>query len=293
MAPQVTIVVPTYNAPPSIEEALRSVVSQTFSDFACVIVDDGSTDDTAERVTALIVDDERFGMVRQTNAGTSSARNRGAVETCSDLLAFFDQDDRWDPRFLATLVSALENPSIPAAHCVAQGINAEGDMQGDFVDWSRRRQQAHHGSLVPAPEGPTTFKSLVTAPCIVSPGAGLIRRKSFDQVRGFDRSIRMCEDWDLWIRLARLGDLAFVNEVLFFYRQHGKNAHIHDSTARRNVARVRRRSIADPRNSAEQRLYARRASRTFYFNQGSDLLKESGLKRRVHGLVRIAYSASF
>ena len=217
-------------------------------------------------------------MVRQPNVGTSSARNRGATETRSKLLAFFDQDDRWDTRFLETVVPELENPSVPAAHCVAQGITGEGDLQGDFVEWSRRRQQARDGRLVPAPEGPTTFDSLVTAPCIVSPGAGVIRRRSFDQVGGFDRAIRICEDWDLWIRLARLGDLAFVNEVLFFYRQHGKNAHVHDSTARRNVARVRRRAIADPMNSPEQRLYARRASRTFYFNQGRDISEGVGVE---------------
>jgi glycosyltransferase involved in cell wall biosynthesis len=293
MAPDVTVVVPTYNAPPFIDEALRSIMGQTFSDFACVIVDDGSTDDTVQRVTALIADDGRFRIVRQANAGTSSARNRGAVETRSELLAFFDQDDRWDPCFLESVVSAFEDPCVPAAHCVAQGITRQGDLQGDFADWSRRRQQARDGRLVPAPDGPTTFESLVTAPCVVSPGAGMIRRRSFDRVGGFDGAIRMCEDWDLWIRLARLGDLAFVNEVLFFYRQHGKNAHVHDSISRRNVAKVRRRAISDPRNSPEQKLYARRASRTFYFNQGKDLLRKPGLRSRAHGLARITYAATF
>jgi glycosyltransferase involved in cell wall biosynthesis len=290
----VAVVVPAYNAPPYLAETLRSIMAQSHSGFSCLIVDDGSTDDTAERASEIVAADRRFRVLSQSNQGVGSARNTGAAQTQSDLIAFMDCDDVWDEAFLASLIRVLgDNPSSPAAHCVAQGIGPTGTLEGDFASWSRNRQRAEGGRLVSAPPGPTSFESLVTAPCIASPGAGVVRRGAFDLIGGFNPDIFPVEDWDLWIRLSRCGDLAFLDEPLFLYRRHSQNLHQHNLSTRRTTARLRRATIGDPLNSPDQKAYSRTASRTFYLNQGREILHSGSLKRRALGVARIAYSRTF
>jgi GT2 family glycosyltransferase len=294
LTPTVAVVIPVHNSLPFLDETLRSVMQQTCEDFTCLIVDDGSIDDTAVRAQSVVAGDSRFRLITQNNAGVSAARNRGAAESQSEFLAFFDHDDLWDARFLEVLLRALgEHSDAPAVHCVAEGISATGSPKGHFAEWSRARRQAHNGRLVSSTPGPTTFEALVTAPCIVSPGAGLIRRSSFDGIGGFDPNLRIAEDWDVWIKLSRIGALTFVDESLFFYRQHGQNTHVHDWRSRRDTSHVRRRSISHPANSPRQADYARQAARTFYHEQGRELLRASGPKSWPLGLLRMAYAHTF
>ena len=96
----ISVVIPLYNKEHQISETLRSVLEQTFQDFEVVIVDDGSTDKSAEE--ALKIRDPRIRLVRQENAGVSAARNRGVEEARFDLVAFLDADDLWKPEYLQT-----------------------------------------------------------------------------------------------------------------------------------------------------------------------------------------------
>jgi glycosyltransferase involved in cell wall biosynthesis len=287
----VAVVIPTYNAPVFLEDALRSVMRQTYGDFTCVVVDDGSTDDTPERVRELIAHDERFECIEQPNSGPGVARNRGVASSQSDILAFFDCDDVWDDRFLEVLVPALGE--APAAHCVTEGISADGSPHGSFAEWSRTRWQAEGSRLVRSPPGPTTFEALVTAQCIASPGAGIVRRSCFEKVGGYDPRIVLMEDWDLWIKLARLGPLTFVDEPLFFYRHHTSNRYVSGRTTRRDAYRVRRNAIAHPDNGAEQRRYAREASKCFYLDLGRSSLAARTAKQEALGLARLLYAYTF
>ena len=120
-----------------------------------------------------------------------------------------------------------------------------------------------------------------------------MRRDAFARIGGFDSNLPPCEDWDLFLRLARLGAFLFLDEVLFFYRQHDDHTHVHNWATRRNVSRLRRSAIAHPDNSQEMKRYARAATRTFYVEQGKGSLREPGVKSRVRGLVRLAYSRTF
>lgn len=288
------VVVPTHGTSPFLLETLRSIMQQTYCDFVSVIVAGGCTDETVNSIEAAVAGDGRFRIVHQPNLGAGAARNRGAAESQSEFLAFLDHDDLWDPCFLEAVLAALQDdPSAPAAHCVSQGITAVGGPQGDFANWSRVRQRAERGRLVPSPPGPTTFEALVTAPCIASPGAAIVRRDAFNRIGGYDPNLPPCEDWDLFLKLARLGALPFLDEVLFFYRQHDDHTHVHNLATQRNVARLRRAAIAHPDNTPEMKRYAREATRTFYVEQGKGSLWEPGMRSRVRGLARLAYSRTF
>ena len=104
--PRVSVIIPTYNRGGLLEEAVDSVLTQTFRDFELVVVDDGSTDDTRERL-------ERFGQrvtcVSQPNRGVSAARNTGVARSSGDLIALLDSDDLWRPAKLARQVAFFEN----------------------------------------------------------------------------------------------------------------------------------------------------------------------------------------
>lgn len=291
---QVTVVIPTYNAPVFLVDALRSVMRQTFRDFTCVVVDDGSTDDTVDRVKQIIASDTRFSIVTQQNAGPSAARNRGAEVSHSEFLAFLDCDDLWHERFLEVLVSAIGNG--PAAHCVTQGIDSGGAECDGLAEWSRSRRRAVTNSKVivtPVSE-PTTFQDMVTAICIASPGAAIVRRSCFESMGRFDPSRRIHEDWDFWIRLSRVGPFRFVDETLFFYRRHTSNRHLDWGwEERREGDRLRRLVIAAPDNSQQERVQARMGARAFYRDHGKQALARGGPTHRLKGLIRIAYAYAF
>ncbi|MGE0192424.1 MAG: glycosyltransferase family 2 protein [Planctomycetota bacterium] len=117
----VTVVVPVYNRPTLVQEAIRSVLEQTEPRFELVVVDDGSTDGTADVVEQAFGRDPRLRIVRQANGGTAAARNRGIDEARAPWLAFLDDDDIWLPGYLeGQLAVAAEHPEAAAVLCDAR-----------------------------------------------------------------------------------------------------------------------------------------------------------------------------
>jgi glycosyltransferase involved in cell wall biosynthesis len=110
-SPRVSVIVPLYNKRRFIRRALDSIAQQTFTEFEAIIVDDGSTDGSAQ--VALEFPDKRFRVIHQTNAGPGAARNRGIAEAQGEFVAFLDSDDRWLPAYLQKAVYALDfNPTL-------------------------------------------------------------------------------------------------------------------------------------------------------------------------------------
>lgn len=205
--PKVTVVIPCYNGARYLGQAIDSVLNQTYSDYEIVVVDDGSTDATAQ-VVAGYGDKVRY--LYQENQGLPAARNRGVASSTGDYLTFLDADDLLLPNKLARQVAALE--AEPRLGLVASGyqcIDENGWVLGDQRPWNGR---------------PTIDPMTVLIGGLTVVHAVLLRRFWFDRVGGFDPSFRYSEDMDLWYRLCLAGcPMGWVPAVVCQYRIHAGN----------------------------------------------------------------------
>jgi glycosyltransferase involved in cell wall biosynthesis len=209
MPKSVSVIIPTYNYGQFIVDAIRSVLDQTGPPSEIIVVDDGSTDETATVVAAF---GDRVIYIRQDNAGVCAARNRGVRESSSDLVAFMDADDTWEPTNLEKQLARFESDEeIGLVHCAVREFDGE---TGETIRFY----------LEGGEEGLADNLLLWEGPILVGPGF-MVSRKAFDQVGGFDTQIKVGEDWDFCYRVARLFKIAFVAEPLVNYRNHNAAAH--------------------------------------------------------------------
>jgi GT2 family glycosyltransferase len=261
--PTVGIIMTTHGAGAYLAEAVETVRAQTFSDWMLVIVCDGAGEcaDRAERLTRI---DSRVRMVRQPHAGVAAARNRGLVEIghAADMIAVLDHDDRWLPHSLDVLVRTLEDapPAIVGVHGLGRYIDGAGQLirRGEMEMYQRQRHGVDDGRLIEWPrERPTTFANLAFSNCIPV-GTVLVRRAAFDRLGGFDLLAVPADDYDMWLRLSRLGDFAFVDDVVMEYRRNVSPTWVRP---RAGVTYVRRKILFALENTPEQAALARRGYR--------------------------------
>jgi len=126
MALGISIIMPVYNVAGYVTESLASVQAQTCRDWELIVVNDGSTDGTEERVRAVAEGDPRIRLVNQPNAGVSRARNRGLELATGDFLAFLDGDDLWHERTLAEALRAMEGAGTEAFFCGVDRLHPDG-----------------------------------------------------------------------------------------------------------------------------------------------------------------------
>ena len=202
-----SVIIPLYNKGPYIKKALNSVISQTFSDFELILVDDGSTDDSlgiAKRV--LEGCKVRHLLRQQENAGASTARNKGVAISHGEYICFLDADDWWHPRFLERMNWFIDE--YPEAK--AYGSN--------YFYVKNNRQKI---CVTTAKTGYINYCQ-VYANELKMPlwtGATCISRAIFDKMEGFKPNLKLGEDFDLWIRIALRYRVAFLNEPLSYYYQ--------------------------------------------------------------------------
>lgn len=267
--PTITIVIPAYNAARYLSQTLDSVLKQTFNDWQCLIVDDGSTDDTPSIAQDYANQDPRFTAITQPNAGVAAARNLGAEAASSTpFLIFLDADDVWYPEALQTLLARFhDHPKAPAVHGHGSYLGPEGQCvrPGELEAACRSRLLFNgHKVINTTASQPTTFQTLATACSIWTPGMVLIRTQAFQKITGFDAQLHLTEDWDLWVRLSRLGDIPFVDHPVIHYRQHTTNSSSNKLKSMLNVALARRKIMTSPDNTPAQRRFAKRSYRAFY-----------------------------
>ncbi len=269
-SPLISIVVAAYNVEPFIPRTLQSMLDQTLADWECVVVDDGSTDGTAAAVEAFAARDGRFRLVRQANTGPAGARNNGFGRTSkgSTFVAFMDSDDVWHADALATLAAAAEAmPGAVGAHGLADMIDAAGRplLPGEFAEFGRRRIGIDRGRIIDWPiDRPTEFASVLHSSTVYPPGVLLGRRSEYERIGPSDENLPAAQDWDLLIRLARGGPIAFVNRVVLDYRRHGSN--LSTQSVRRNVLETRylhHKTFNDPANTPEQKRLVAEGWRAF------------------------------
>lgn len=181
----VSVIIPTFNRGTLACAAVASVFAQEGPAFEVVVVDDGSSDGTAEALEHTF--GGRITVVRTDNRGPAAARNLGVARSRGALIAFLDSDDYWLPGKLAAQVAFFgENPG--AAICQTDEVWIRNGV--------RVNPCAHHRK----PHGHIFDRSVRL--CLVSPSAVMMRRDLFERMGGFDPSLPACEDYDLWLRIA-------------------------------------------------------------------------------------------
>lgn len=202
--PDVSVVIPTHNRPELLARALRCALSQSDAVLEVVVVDDGSTADTAAMLAAT--DDTRVRVLRHdVSRGLSAARNAGIAAARGEWVAFLDDDDLWAPGKLAAQLAALRGQ--PGANWCCTGAVAVDD-----------RLRIIGPGQIPPPPGDVTAEVLARS-TIPSGGSSVVARAgAVREVGGFDEGLRSLEDWDLWVRLALRSPLAVVAAPLVAYR---------------------------------------------------------------------------
>ena len=201
--PEVSVIIPAYNQAHYLAEAIRSVLGQTEPDFELIVVDDGSTDSTAE--VARGISDHRLRYVYQENQGLSAARNAGIRQAVSPYLTFLDSDDLFLPEKLALLLAEMHSQA------------ALGLVAGQAIPIDERGTRIGKIFAKPLPE--EGCQLLLGNPLHV--GSVLLRKSWQEQAGFFDERLRSYEDWDLWLRLARLGcPMGWVAKPVSLYRFH-------------------------------------------------------------------------
>ena len=189
---------PAHNTGALIADAIRSVMGQTCQDFELIVVDDGSTDDTAARVRAFD-GDPRIRLIQQPNRGPSAARNAGIARAHGEYVAMLDSDDIWLPQYLELMAAALD--SDPAA-----GLAYTDAWVLDERTRRIRRTTMMHYQRPPAhpPADPQRFLRLLLDRNFVYTSV-TVRRSVLGAVGGFDERLWAGEDWELWLRVVAAG----------------------------------------------------------------------------------------
>jgi glycosyltransferase involved in cell wall biosynthesis len=200
--PKVTVVMPTYNRAHLLPRSIGSLLAQTFGDFELLVIDDGSTDDTADVLRSF--GDDRIRHLRQPqNAGVAEARNRGLAEARGRFIAFLDSDDAWRPRKLALQVEQFN--AKPAEVGIMQCGFVTHQPDGTVDTWLPRRRGDIRGDLL--------VSTQLHGSCVT-----LMLRRSVIAAAGiFDPTLPASEDWEYWIRASRASQVDYVAEVLADY----------------------------------------------------------------------------
>ena len=200
----VSVVIPTYNSGPLVVEAVNSVLAQTRPADEIIVVDDGSTDDTAERLAAF---GAAVRYVRKDNGGVSTARNRGVAEASGDWIAFLDADDVWHPHKLEVQCAALaRRPDL----CL---------LGTGTYKWPGAHPDLGEEPVVKE----VRFDSLVVRNCLVT-STIVARTETLRAAGPFDVALCGPEDHDLWIRVAQLTPTANLSLALTGYRRSMPNS---------------------------------------------------------------------
>ena len=218
-APQVSVIIPTYNHRDYVLQTLDSVLAQTFADYEIIVVNDGSPDDSAQ-VLAPLIKQSQIKHIEQPNAGQAAARNRGLAEAQGEFIAFLDDDDLWPLDKLQWQVAALaDDPDLLAIAGDARYFESAAEIKASAPENGGvlRGQLPEQGVSL-------SVEGLFAGTPIISPGQVLIRAHTLRQVGAMNEGLRGTDDWDLWFRIARAGTIKIVPRLALYYRQHQFNA---------------------------------------------------------------------
>ncbi|MCD4742911.1 MAG: glycosyltransferase family 2 protein [Desulfobacteraceae bacterium] len=180
----VSAIIPTFNRGWIVAEAVKSILNQDYPNIETIVIDDGSTDDTAKQLFPYL---DKITYIKQENKGVSAARNLGIKKSSGKLTAFLDSDDLWTKEKISCQVNFFQN-NPDAMLCQTEEI------------WIRNGKKVNPKQKHKKPSG-MIFESSLNL-CLVSPSAVMIKKKLFKTTGYFDENLPACEDYDLWLRIS-------------------------------------------------------------------------------------------
>ncbi|MGB7207241.1 MAG: glycosyltransferase [Pyrinomonadaceae bacterium] len=206
----VSVIIPNYNYEHYLSEAVDSVLAQTYPNIEIIIVDDGSKDNSRETIESY---GDKVTAIFQKNQGVSAARNNGVATSSGKFVAFLDADDVWLPEKLERQIARFDaDEKIAFVHCSMTLVSSEGELLGEESD-------GQEGSVA------DEFLRFERGVVIGAASTGVVLRKVFDEIGGFDKRQSTAADWDFAYRIAAKYEIGFVPESLVRYRMHGSNMH--------------------------------------------------------------------
>jgi glycosyltransferase involved in cell wall biosynthesis len=211
MGKLVSVIIPTYNYARFVHRAIDSVLAQTYPDLECVVVDDGSTDETPQVLARY---GSRIRVIRKEKQGPGIARNTGIRAARGEYVAFLDSDDYWRANKLSRQVPVIEaEPSLGAVGCANELVDGNG---------------VHVANVVfPSPSTPVDLAAQLRAVAVrklwvgSSCSGALIPKRVLEEVGLFDETLAAAEDWDLWLKIAARYPIRNIPEVLVSISTHG------------------------------------------------------------------------
>jgi len=222
---KISVIIPTYNRATLIGETLESVIRQTRPVDDILVVDDGSTDNTEQVIRAYGPYITEY--VKQSNAGPAAARNRGIKEAKGEFIAFLDSDDIWEQNKTELQMEWFaKNESLDLVFCNIR--NFDETDENEVLEIGNPRIKSY---LIANSSNLKGILNCLIGQNVIGTPSVIVRRSCFDRVGPFDESLRIAEDFDWWLRAARICRFGFVNAVLVKRRRHPGNL-VNDWAAR-------------------------------------------------------------
>lgn len=206
--PLVSVIIPTYNREKYLEQAILSVINQSYTALEVLVIDDGSNVNYAESICAKYPNCSYF---KKKNGGLSSSRNFGISLAKGEFIAFLDDDDFWkSSKIEKQLKIVLENPSVDCVHSSVAVVDENGKPTGKYYGAAKNKISKRSGYV---------FWNALGVWVVKSP-TPLIRRKVFREDLKFDETIKVGEDIDFYQRMFYRHKIHYINEPLAFYREY-------------------------------------------------------------------------
>lgn len=235
-APKVSVIVPNYNHARYLPARLDSILRQTFQDFELVILDDASTDGSAEVIAGYLGHPRTSFHPNRQNSGSPFAQwNKGVRLAKGEYVWIAESDDVAEPQLLEKLTALLDaHPRAAVAYCQSARIGPADEPQGTLADWTADLDAAHWASDFTNSGREECRRHLLWKNTLPNASAVVFRKKIYEQAGGAPEHMRLCGDWLTWARLLMLGDVAFTPECLNRYRKHP--ASVRETTAQNRFA---------------------------------------------------------
>lgn len=236
--PLVSVVLPAYNVRPHVGEAIRSVQAQGFDDLEIIVVDDGSTDGTADFVAEAFPSVRLF---RKPNGGAATARNLGLREARGRFIAFLDSDDVWLPgKLRAQIDYMVQHPDVRMvcggfSFWLADETGRFPDPAASFAPVADSRPEPEHSGWV--------YHTLLLSNFVWT-STVVMARSLLDEIGYYDESLRLGQDYDYWLRASRVTEIHRLSGVMALYRKHDNSATMRGFSQTNHAAKVIETAVA-------------------------------------------------